>query len=70
MVLTQEVYSNVFDAKEAASKNEIWGVMQIHRNFSSAIEQRIYEGVQSDDDIIEKSSVSVWMDMSSKYYGT
>lgn len=57
-------YHNLEEAKTAASKNEIWGVMYMNKNFSNAVEERLSEGLHTQDISVDESLISVWLDMS------
>lgn len=66
-IIFKALYDDLEVAKSAAARNEVWGVMYMSPNFSRAIEERIGDGVHTNDLVVDESIVSIWMDMSSKF---
>lgn len=57
-------YDDLIKAKTAASKNEIWGFLHISRNFTNSLEERIANGLNTNDFSIDQSIISATLDMS------
>lgn len=58
-------YNTTEEAKQAVVKGQLYGALYFRYNFSDSLGQRVRDG-SVDDDVIESSTVSVWLDMTSK----
>lgn len=56
------LYNTSEEAKQAVATGKLYGAIHFSRNFSQALGKRVTEG-DVEDDIVEDSSVSVWLDM-------
>jgi hypothetical protein len=45
---------------------KLYGALHFNQNFSEALAARLREG-EVDDDTVEESSISVWVDVNSQY---
>ncbi|XP_075229368.1 ABC transporter G family member 23-like [Lycorma delicatula] len=57
-------YSNIDDAKYAARKGEVMGVIQFRSNYTDSVFQRIEDGSRTLDGVLNSSIIDVWIDMS------
>ncbi|KOB71262.1 ABC transporter G family member 20, partial [Operophtera brumata] len=55
-------YNSTEEAKSAVATGKVYGALHFSTNFSSAMAKRVAEG-EVPDDIVEESSISVWLDM-------
>ncbi|XP_075986794.1 ABC transporter G family member 23-like [Anticarsia gemmatalis] len=55
-------YNSSVEAKQAVATGKLYGAIHFSHNFSQALGKRVAEG-DVDDDIVEDSSVAVWLDM-------
>ncbi|XP_026323180.1 ABC transporter G family member 20-like [Hyposmocoma kahamanoa] len=55
-------YNTTEEAKNAVVKGQLYAALYFRYNFSEMLEQRLREG-SVDDDVVEGSTVSVWLDM-------
>lgn len=62
------LYNNLDEAIDGVKHGDIVGVLYMHSNYSSLIEERIEKGKDVDDDILDLSQIKVWMDMSSMIF--
>lgn len=60
-----------FDTEESAFKavklGKAWGALSFTTNYSSSLRERIEEGQQATDLMLDDSIVSIWLDESSNY---
>jgi len=62
--LDVRLYDNVKTATMAVNSNEVWGYLHISKNFTPSVEERIAFGINTNDDSIDNSVISMSMDMS------
>ncbi|PZC80665.1 hypothetical protein B5X24_HaOG200341 [Helicoverpa armigera] len=55
-------FNTTEEARLAVSTGKLYGALHFSQNFSSALGKRVSEG-EVDDDIVDDSSISVWLDM-------
>ncbi|CAH2096871.1 unnamed protein product [Euphydryas editha] len=56
-------YNSTAEAKRAVTKRELYAALYFPRNFSDALAMRVTDG-DADDDVVDDSTISVWIDMS------
>uniref|UniRef100_A0A2H1V3S8 SFRICE_015531 n=1 Tax=Spodoptera frugiperda TaxID=7108 RepID=A0A2H1V3S8_SPOFR len=61
-MLFPTVFNSTEEARNAVATGKLYGALHFSRNFSAALGKRVADG-EVDDDIVEDSSVSVWLDM-------
>ncbi|KAL0861050.1 hypothetical protein ABMA27_009566 [Loxostege sticticalis] len=61
--LYQIPYNTTDEAKQAVASGKLYGALYFRRNFSDALATRVREG-EVVDDVIDDSSISVWVDVS------
>ncbi|CAH2256261.1 jg22621 [Pararge aegeria aegeria] len=57
------IYNSTTEAKNAVAKRIVYGAVRFPQNFSDALAIRVTEG-RVEDDIIDESTISAWIDMS------
>ncbi|XP_023938572.1 ABC transporter G family member 23 [Bicyclus anynana] len=57
------MYNTTAEAKHAVAKRKVYGALRFPQNFSDALALRVTEG-HAEDDIVEESTISAWIDMS------
>ncbi|GAB6022187.1 hypothetical protein CHUAL_006322 [Chamberlinius hualienensis] len=58
-------YENLDEARPAYTDGEIWGIIEIQRNFTEALTLKTERGILSEEFILEQSTVNVILDISS-----
>lgn len=62
----QTLYNSTTEAKIAVTKRTVYGALYFPRNFSDALTLRVRDG-DVDDDVVDDSTISVWIDLSGQY---
>ncbi|XP_026729847.1 ABC transporter G family member 20-like [Trichoplusia ni] len=60
--LYQTPFNTSEEARQAVSSGQLYGALHFSRNFSAALGKRFTDG-EVEDDVVNDSSVSVWLDM-------
>lgn len=61
----QTPFNTSEQARQAVSSGQLYGALHFSRNFSAALGKRFSDG-EVEDDVVDDSSVSVWLDMTSE----
>lgn len=61
----QTPFNTSEEAKHAVATGKLYGALHFSRNFSTALGKRVTDG-DVEDDVVDDSSVSVWLDMTSE----
>lgn len=64
----QTYYPDKESAKDAVRRGEAWGALYFSDNFTDALVARIALGKDSDEETLDQSEITVWLDMSSKLF--
>lgn len=65
--ITQVPYRDKASAIEAVKEGNAWGAVYISNNFSDALLERLFQGHNINDNILEQSEIKVWLDLSSMH---
>ncbi|KAJ2941532.1 hypothetical protein O0L34_g14584 [Tuta absoluta] len=60
--IQQKPYNTTEEAKREIVRGHLFGALHFNYNFSESLTERVREG-QVDDDVVEGSTISVWLDM-------
>jgi len=63
----KDFYENLEDAKEAAKLGKAWAILYFPPDFSENLYQRYNQGKNASSDVLDESTIRVWLDMSSKF---
>jgi len=55
-------------AYHAVTRGFAWGVIHVDANFTSAMYQRVHNGSEISEQIVDQSILNITMDWSSKYF--
>lgn len=61
----QTPYNTLEEAKESVRTGKLYGALYISRNFSESTRRRLQDE-DLNDEIVDDSTISVWLDMTSK----
>uniref|UniRef100_A0A1B0B3C6 ABC transporter domain-containing protein n=1 Tax=Glossina palpalis gambiensis TaxID=67801 RepID=A0A1B0B3C6_9MUSC len=62
-------YTDLEEAKHEVVTGRAWGAIYIRKEFTEAFKTRSLIGHLADDEILEKSEIQVWLDMSNQQVG-
>ncbi|KAF4531411.1 hypothetical protein B566_EDAN009653 [Ephemera danica] len=63
-LVTQVMYSNVNEAREAVRRGKSWGVIHLGENFTEALRDRERLGKDATDETLNQSEIAIQLDMS------
>ncbi|XP_073969896.1 ABC-type transporter snustorr isoform X3 [Rhodnius prolixus] len=67
--IIKDEYRRLEDALDAVKQGDAWGVIHFNENFTDALSARMILGQTSDEETLEESQFSVWLDMSNQQIG-
>lgn len=59
---SQKNYYNVEEAKSSIRKNEIWALLRFSWNYTDSLKDRVLNGRDSTDDVVDHSFLDYWVD--------
>lgn len=63
----QKDYYNVEDAKASIKKNEIWALLRFNWNYTESLKDRVNNGQNSLEDVVDHSFLEFWVDDSGDF---
>lgn len=64
--ITKTYYPDKESARDAVRRGEAWGALYFSENFTDALVARIALGKDSDEETLDQSEITVWLDMSNQ----